>query len=31
LVFSANPVTGSSDEVVVTSSWGLGEAIVGGW
>jgi pyruvate,water dikinase len=30
VAFSANPVTGSRDEVVVTSSWGLGESVVGG-
>ena len=30
VVFSANPVTGSRDEVVINASWGLGESIVGG-
>ena len=30
VVFSANPVTGARDEVVVDASWGLGESIVGG-
>jgi len=30
VVFSANPLTGSLDEVVVNASWGLGESIVGG-
>lgn len=30
VVFSANPVTGSRDEIVVNASWGLGESIVGG-
>ena len=30
VVFSANPVTGRRNEVVVTASWGLGESIVGG-
>ncbi len=30
VAFSANPVTGRRDEVVVTASWGLGESIVGG-
>jgi phosphoenolpyruvate synthase/pyruvate phosphate dikinase len=30
VVFSANPVTGRLDEVLVNSSWGLGESIVGG-
>ena len=30
VVFGANPVTGSRDEVVVNVSWGLGESVVGG-
>jgi pyruvate, water dikinase len=30
VVFSANPVTGSRDEIVINASWGLGESIVGG-
>lgn len=30
VVFSANPVTGYRDEVLINSSWGLGESIVGG-
>jgi phosphoenolpyruvate synthase/pyruvate phosphate dikinase len=30
VVFSANPLTGSRDDVVVNASWGLGESIVGG-
>ena len=30
VVFTANPVTGSRDEVVINASWGLGESIVGG-
>ncbi len=30
VVFSANPVTGDLDEVVINSSWGLGESVVGG-
>jgi pyruvate,water dikinase len=30
VAFSANPVTGSRDEVVINASWGLGESIVGG-
>lgn len=30
VVFSANPVTGRRDEVLVNASWGLGESIVGG-
>jgi phosphoenolpyruvate synthase/pyruvate phosphate dikinase len=29
-VFSANPVTGNRDEVMINASWGLGESIVGG-
>jgi pyruvate,water dikinase len=30
VVFSANPITGDGDEVVINASWGLGESIVGG-
>lgn len=30
VVFSANPVTGSREEVLINASWGLGESIVGG-
>ena len=30
VLFSAHPVTGSRDEIVVNASWGLGESIVGG-
>src|SRR5512147_1511056 len=30
VVFSANPVTGNRDEVMINASWGLGESIVGG-
>ncbi|HUP28446.1 MAG TPA: PEP/pyruvate-binding domain-containing protein [Chloroflexia bacterium] len=30
VVFSANPVTGSRDEVMINASWGLGESIVAG-
>jgi len=30
VVFSANPVSGSRDEVMVNANWGLGESIVGG-
>ena len=30
VVFSANPITGSREEVVINASWGLGESIVGG-
>jgi len=30
VVFSANPITGNREEVVVTASWGLGESIVSG-
>ncbi|HEX5502798.1 MAG TPA: PEP/pyruvate-binding domain-containing protein [Thermomicrobiales bacterium] len=30
VAFSANPVTGDRDQVVITASWGLGESIVGG-
>jgi pyruvate,water dikinase len=30
VLFSANPITGSRDEVMINASWGLGESIVGG-
>jgi pyruvate,water dikinase len=30
VVFSADPVSGSREEVLITASWGLGESIVGG-
>ncbi len=30
VVFSANPITGSLNEIVITMSYGLGESIVGG-
>jgi pyruvate,water dikinase len=30
VVFSANPVSSSRDEIVINASWGLGESIVGG-
>ena len=30
VVFSANPLTGSRDEILINASWGLGESIVGG-
>ncbi len=30
VLFSANPVTGARDEVMISAAWGLGEAIVGG-
>jgi pyruvate,water dikinase len=30
VVFSANPVTGSRNEIMINASWGLGESIVGG-
>jgi phosphoenolpyruvate synthase/pyruvate phosphate dikinase len=30
VVFSANPLTGRRDEVVINASWGLGESVVGG-
>ena len=30
VVFSANPVTGNRQEIVINGSWGLGESIVGG-
>jgi pyruvate,water dikinase len=30
VIFSANPITGSRDDIVINASWGLGESIVGG-
>jgi phosphoenolpyruvate synthase/pyruvate phosphate dikinase len=30
VVFTANPITGNRDEVMINASWGLGESIVGG-
>jgi phosphoenolpyruvate synthase/pyruvate phosphate dikinase len=30
ILFTANPITGRADEVVMNASWGLGEAIVSG-
>jgi len=30
VIFSANPITGNRDEVMINASWGLGESIVGG-
>jgi pyruvate,water dikinase len=30
VAFSANPLTGDRDQIVITASWGLGESIVGG-
>ena len=30
VVFSANPVTGNRNEIMINASWGLGESIVGG-
>ncbi|GAB6947890.1 phosphoenolpyruvate synthase [Vulcanisaeta sp. JCM 16161] len=30
VMFTINPVTGDNNEVVIESSWGLGEAVVGG-
>lgn len=30
VVFSANPLTGARDQIVINASWGLGEIIVGG-
>ena len=29
-MFTANPVTGKRDEIVINAAWGLGEAIVSG-
>ena len=31
VVFSKNPLTGSSEEIVINSSWGFGESIVSGY
>ena len=30
ILFTANPINGSRDQLVINASWGLGEAIVGG-
>ena len=30
VLFTANPISGKRDEVMITAAWGLGEAIVGG-
>ena len=30
VMFTANPVSGARDEIVINAAWGLGEAIVGG-
>ena len=30
VVFSANPITGNRDELIVMTKWGLGESIVSG-
>ena len=30
ILFTANPVTGRRDEMVINAAWGLGEAVVGG-
>jgi phosphoenolpyruvate synthase/pyruvate phosphate dikinase len=30
VVFSANPVTGNREEILINASWGLGESLVGG-
>lgn len=30
VMFTANPITGATDEVVVNASWGLGEGVVSG-
>lgn len=30
VLFSANPINGNQNEMVITASWGLGESIVGG-
>jgi rifampicin phosphotransferase len=30
ILFTANPMTGARDQIVINAAWGLGEAIVGG-
>jgi phosphohistidine swiveling domain-containing protein len=30
VAFSANPITGNRNEIVINASWGLGESVVGG-
>jgi rifampicin phosphotransferase len=30
IMFTANPISGARDEIVIDAAWGLGEAIVGG-
>jgi len=30
VMFTANPVTGKREEIVINAAWGLGEAIVSG-
>jgi len=30
ILFTANPVSGARDEIVINAAWGLGEAVVGG-
>ena len=30
ILFTANPMNGHRDEMVINAAWGLGEAIVGG-
>jgi pyruvate,water dikinase len=30
ILFTANPLTGSRDELMINAAWGLGEAVVGG-
>jgi rifampicin phosphotransferase len=30
ILFTANPVTGSRDQAMISAAWGLGEAVVGG-
>jgi phosphohistidine swiveling domain-containing protein len=30
ILFSANPLTGARDQILINAAWGLGEAIVGG-
>ena len=30
ILFTANPISGKRDEIIINASWGLGEAVVGG-
>ena len=30
VLFTANPITGATDEIVIESNWGIGESVVSG-